>query len=94
MLLFNVFGMIKVPPAAIFPEFPEFPPVTFVVLFLVQAKLIEASVIFPFTLIPALVPLQKVEFKTLAVATGLGLIETLTICGVMLQMNEPLGGPG
>ena len=77
-----------------FPEFPEFPPVTLEVLFLVQAKLIGASVIFPFTTISALVPLQMVVNETLAVATGLGRIETLNICGDILQINEPEGGPG
>ena len=95
--LVNTNGIVNVPPGAMAPDVPLFVgEVTLTVLFLVQLKVMLASVILPLTVTFGLVPLQNAEAATgdTIVATGLGRIVTLKTCGVILHWNPPDGGPG
>jgi hypothetical protein len=74
-VLVSTSGIVYVPAKATGVLLPE-PTVLITLAFalLVQVKVVVASVIFPLTTIPALVPLHIVALGTVAVAVGLGLI--------------------
>ena len=74
-VLVSTSGIVNVPAKPAGVLLPD-PALLFTLVFklLVQDKVVVASVIFPLTTIPALVPLQMVALGTVTVAVGFGLI--------------------